>query len=143
MIPTPFFAVRQRGYAKLLQQIFVQNIWVFIQFQSMLKELEKRKPFIAPSLIDRVPKTLEYADPENGNARFFDFQVEGILQTHVKEGLPSQQYGVLEFLCGVKFLPVCSIGNGVSWLELYALFLVHNKQANATTDISQSRSEPC
>ena len=99
----------------------------------MLKELEKRTPFIAPSLIDRVPKTLEFADPENGNARLFDFQVRGILQTHVKEGLPSQQYDVLEFLCGVKFLPACSIGNGVSWLELYALFLVHSKKTQPPT----------
>ena len=40
VIRTPFFAVRQRGYAKLLQQIFVQNIRVFMQFQVMLKELE-------------------------------------------------------------------------------------------------------
>ena len=58
---------------------------------------KKRKPFVAPSLIDRVPKILEYADLENGNARFFDLQVKGILQTHVKDGLPSQQYDVLEF----------------------------------------------
>ena len=36
-----FLAVRHWGYSNLLQQIFVQNIRVFIQFQSMFNELEK------------------------------------------------------------------------------------------------------
>ena len=60
---TPFFAVRQRGYSKLLQQIFVQNIRVFMQFRNMLKELEKRKPYIAPSSIGKVPTALEFCGP--------------------------------------------------------------------------------
>ena len=55
------------------------------------------------------------------------------MDTHIKESLPSQQLDVLEFLCCIKFLPTCSIGNGVSWLELYALVLVHNKQTQAPT----------
>ena len=105
----------------------------YIQFQEMLKELEKQKPYTAPCAIDTVPISLEFADPDNGNTRFFDFQVRGILDTHIKDGLPSQQFDVLEFLCGIKFLPTCSIGNGVSWLELYALFLIHTKQTQAPT----------
>ena len=80
-----------------------------------------------------VPITLEFADPENGNARFFDFSVNGILDTHIKDALPSLQYNVLQFLCGIKFVPTCSIGNGISWLELYALFLVHTEQTQPPT----------
>ena len=55
-----------------------------MQFQIMLEELEKRKPYIAPSLIDQVPTALEFADSDNGNTRFFVFQVRVILQTHIK-----------------------------------------------------------
>ena len=95
--------------------------------------MEKRKPYIAPCGFDKVPISLEYADPKNGNTIFSDFQVRGIFDIHIKEGLPSQQFDVFEFLCGIKFLPTCSIDNGVSWLELYALFLIHTKQTQAPT----------
>jgi len=36
-------------------------------------------------------------------------------------------------LCGIRFVPTCSIGNGISWIELYVLFLVHAKQTSEST----------
>ena len=61
------FAIRQRGYSKLSQQIFIQNTMVSMQFQEMLKELEKQKPYIAQCAVDKVPISLESKDPDNGN----------------------------------------------------------------------------
>ena len=99
----------------------------------MLKDMEKKQPYIASDAEDKVPITLEFAEPGNGNTRHFDFQVAGILSSHIKDSLPSTQFYVLSLLCGIKFVPNCSIGNGISWLELYALFLVHTKQTQAPT----------
>ena len=39
--------VRHLPYAKLLQQLFLQNARVFIRFQEMLKDMERKQPFIA------------------------------------------------------------------------------------------------
>ena len=37
------------------------------------------------------------------------------------------------FWCSLKVVPTCSIGNGISWLELYGLYLVQSGQTEAPT----------
>ena len=96
-----------------------------------MAEVEKVKPFTELADQRKVPKSLEFPDPGDNRARFLDFQVVGILEGHVKESLPADQFGVLVFLCGLKVVPTCSIGNGISWLELYGLYLVQSGQTEA------------
>ena len=45
--------------------------------------------------------------------------------------MTEDRFNVLVYLCGIKFVPTCSIGNGISWLELYALFMVQTGQTQA------------
>ena len=63
----------------------------------MLTELEKSKPYTDASEQNKVPITLEFADPADDRIRFFDFQVAGILQTNIKESLNEDRFKVLVY----------------------------------------------
>ena len=110
-----------------------RNARVYIKFQELMAEAEQVKPFTELAEQRKIPKSLEFPEPRDSRARFFDFQVVGILEGHVKESLPADQFNVLVFLCGLKVVPTCSIGNGISWLELYGLYLVQSGQTEAPT----------
>ena len=125
---TAIYAVRQRSYATLTKQIMTRNARVYMKFQEMLAEKEKQKPYTETALQERVPRYLEFAEPTDGRARLFYFQVCGILNAHIKDSLPTERFNVRAFLCGIRIVPTCSIGNGISWLDLYALFLVQTGQ---------------
>ena len=111
----------------------IRNARAYMRFQEMLTELEKSKPYTDASEQNKLPITLEFADPADDRIRFFDFQVAGFLQTNIKESLTEDRFKVLVYLCGIQFVPTCSIGNGISWLELYALFMVQTGQTQAPT----------
>ena len=122
------FAVRQRTFPKLVWQIGVQHVRVFLAIEVAKEEAERLAPFTTNAESKYIPTTLEYTDPTNSNARLFQFQMNGILHGHIREKTPAGNVDVLYFVCGLRFVPTCSIGNGISWIELYVLFLVHAKQ---------------
>ena len=101
---------------------------VFLQFQATRLELERIAPFVQNAETNICPISLPYSDAADTNSRFFDFQVNGILNEHIRGSLPTERFEVFDFVCGLRFVPTCSIGNGISWIELYVLFLVHAKQ---------------
>ncbi len=108
-----------------------RNARVYIKFQELMAEAEKIKPFTELAERRKIPKSIEFPVPEDSRARFFDFQVAGILEGHVKERLFVDQFNVLVFLCALRVVPTCSIGNGISWLELYGMYLVQSGQTEA------------
>ena len=118
----------------------IRNSRVYLRFQEMLTELEKSKPYTDASDQSKVRIILEFADPADDRIRFFDFQVAGILQTNIKESLTEDRFKVLVYLCGIQFVPTCSIGNGISWLEFYALSLVQTGQTQAPTTANAGTS---
>ena len=124
----------------LSQQLFLQNARVFIKFQEMLKDVEKKQPFIAAGAEDKVPITLEFADPWDENLRYVDFQVAGILCSHIKDSLPSAQFYVKFFV----WFEICS--NLPYWqrnlLARAVCDLLGFHQADGSTEHSQSRSKP-
>ena len=126
-------AARQRKYARLMWQTDVQNIRVYMAFQAAKKDAERIAPFTTNAEGRCVPVTLDFATADDNNSRFFNFQANGILHGHVKDNLPADEFDVLEFLCGIRFVPTCSIGNGISWIELYVMFLAHAKQTTEPT----------
>ena len=85
---TAVYAIRQRAYAKLLLQVMIRNARVYMRFQELLADQETHKPYTDTAVHVKVPRALEFADPDDGRTRFFDFQVAGILQSQIKEGLP-------------------------------------------------------
>ena len=98
-----------------------------------MKEVEQQKPFTELADRRKIPISLELPEPGDNRSRFVDFQVAGILEGHVKESLPVDQFNVLVFLCGLRVVPTCSIGDGISWLELYGMYLVQSGQTEAPT----------
>ena len=69
---------------------------------------------------------MKFPEPCDDRARFLNFPVAGILEGQVADSLLDDQFNVLVFLCGLKVVPTCSIGNGISWLELYGMYLVQS-----------------
>ena len=104
-----------------------------MQFRKTSDELARNAPYISNADVKHVPITLPYTDPANEHARHFECQVRGILDGHIKDSLPEDKLDVLILLCGLRYVPSCSIGNGISWLELLVIFLVHAKQTYEST----------
>ena len=74
------FAARQRKFAKLMWQIDVQNVRVYLAFQAAKKEAERLAPFTTNAETKFVPVTLDYTGAADKNSRFFNVQADGILR---------------------------------------------------------------
>ena len=123
-------------FQSLLKFDLLNNLFfnlLILAFQTARAEAERLAPFTTNVECKYVPVTLPYTEPSNTNSRLFNFQVHGFLLGYVKENYPADKFDVLELLCGIRFVPTCSIGNGISWIELYVLFLVFTKQTLAQT----------
>ena len=62
------FAVRQRTYSKLVWQIGVQIVRVFLTFKAAKENAERLAPFTTNAENRHIPIALDYADPTNANA---------------------------------------------------------------------------
>ena len=70
--------------------------------QELMAEKETQKPYTDTAVQERVPRYLEFAEPTDGRTIFFDVQVRGSLNAHIKQNQPAGNLNVLVFFVWLK-----------------------------------------